>query len=213
MDLTIIQAAQAGRRDAQATLLRLLQDHWFRLCLTLLGNIDQAREATQETALRFLRQLPTFAAHSQLKTWALGIAINVVREMRRHRHHPTDVTPPPRSPAPDPHAQAELAEQRVLLRSMLAHLPDRQREAVLLRYFEDLSVQDTAIAMNCAPGTVKATLHQALRSLRQSLSAPEKETGTGTVFASPGAPFSPSPGTPGEGQGEGVLIIPERTTP
>ena len=210
MDLTIIQAAQAGRRDAQATLLRLLQDHWFRLCLTLLGNTDQAREATQETALRFLRQLPTFATRSQLKTWALGIAINVVREMRRHRPDPIPDPPPP-LPAPD--TQAELAEQRQLLHRTLVQLPDRQREAVLLRYFEDLSVQDTAIAMNCAPGTVKATLHQALRSLRQSLSAPEKETGTGTVFASPGAPFSPSPGTPGEGQGEGVLIIPERTTP
>jgi DNA-directed RNA polymerase specialized sigma24 family protein len=40
---------------------------------------------------------------------------------------------------------------------------------VVLRYFEDLSTEQTAIAMDCAPGTVKATLHQALRSLREKL--------------------------------------------
>ena len=48
-------------------------------------------------------------------------------------------------------------------------LNERQREAVVLRFFEELSVEDTAAAMNCAPGTVKATVHQALRSLRQRL--------------------------------------------
>jgi RNA polymerase sigma factor (sigma-70 family) len=52
---------------------------------------------------------------------------------------------------------------------VLADLPERQREAVILRYFEELSVEDTAAAMNCAPGTVKATVHQALRALRKRL--------------------------------------------
>ncbi len=53
--------------------------------------------------------------------------------------------------------------------AMLADLPERQREAVVLRFFEDLSTEQTAAVMNCAEGTVKATLHQALRKLREKL--------------------------------------------
>jgi RNA polymerase sigma factor (sigma-70 family) len=56
-----------------------------------------------------------------------------------------------------------------MLRNALDLLPERQREAVVLRFFEELTTDETAHAMNCAPGTVKATIHQALRSLRQKL--------------------------------------------
>jgi hypothetical protein len=76
-------AARSGDRAALATLLRALQDSWFRFCLALLRNADQARDATQETGLRFIRTFGTFRGDSQLQTWSLGIALNVVREMRR----------------------------------------------------------------------------------------------------------------------------------
>src|SRR4051794_41715148 len=68
-----------------ARLLRGLQDPWYRMCLGLLADADLARDAAQETAVRFLRQLPGFRGHSQLRTWSLGIALNVVREMKRRR--------------------------------------------------------------------------------------------------------------------------------
>jgi RNA polymerase sigma-70 factor (ECF subfamily) len=176
-DITV-QAARSGDRSAQARLLRWLQDPWYRLSLSLLGDVDKAREATQETAARFLRQLPQFRGDSRLRTWALGIAINVAREMRRSRRARSglddwDALPVSRSamraPRPPPDVAAELAEQRDRLRAVLDDLPERQREAVVLRFLEELSVEDTAAAMQCATGTVKATVHQALRSLRQRL--------------------------------------------
>jgi RNA polymerase sigma-70 factor (ECF subfamily) len=181
-DATVL-AARLGDRPAQAVLLRGLQDPWYRLSLGLLGDVERAREAVQETAARFLRQLPAFRGDSQLRTWALGIAINVAREMRRSPHgRATGVedwdeigagglgaSPRRAAPRPSPDVAAEMAEQRDRLRAVLADLPERQREAVVLRFFEELSVEDTATAMNCATGTVKATVHQALRALRQRL--------------------------------------------
>jgi RNA polymerase sigma-70 factor (ECF subfamily) len=179
VDELTVQAARIGDRPAQGRLLRWLQDPWYRLSLSLLGDVERAREATQETACRFLRQLPQFRGDSQLRTWALGIAINVAREMRRSSRAMTGigewdelaVSRTGRDPAPalSPEAAAELAEQRDRLRAVLDDLPERQREALVLRFFEELSVEDTAAAMNCATGTVKATVHQALRSLRQRL--------------------------------------------
>lgn len=182
-DRTLI-AARRGDRVALADLLRQFQDPWFRFSLSLLGCPDRARDAAQETGLRFLKALPAFRGDSQLQTWSLGIALNVVREMRR-RDRPVPMEGQDhllrlhaeRHDSPDPghgrapHASAELAEDRERLQAVLADLPDRQREAIVLRFFEDLSVKDTAAAMECAQGTVKATVHQALRSLKQRLTA------------------------------------------
>src|SRR5438034_9454950 len=76
VDDQTIQRAKQGSRDAQAMLLRELQDPWYRLAHSLSRDADRAREATQETALRFLRLLPTFRGDSKLQTWSMGIVIN-----------------------------------------------------------------------------------------------------------------------------------------
>lgn len=172
MDAITIERAQRGDRQAVGILLRHLQDPWFRVCRSLLIDQDLARDATQETALRFLRDLRRFRGESSLVTWSIGIAINVSRELRRSLRptDPLNATIPAAGPtAGTPHENAVSAERHGLLRSALGGLSERQHEAIVLRYFEDLSVEETAAAMGCAPGTVKATVHQALRVLRNKL--------------------------------------------
>ncbi len=173
-----IDAARRGDRAALAVLLRGLQDPWYRFCLGLLRDADLAADAVQETGLRFLKQISGFRGDSQLRTWSLGIAINVVREMKRRRaRHVSattddhDLTDTVDDPSPPVGSATELGESREALRQTLADLPDRQREAVVLRFFEELSVEETAELMGCATGTVKATVHQALKSLRGKLAA------------------------------------------
>jgi RNA polymerase sigma-70 factor, ECF subfamily len=173
VDAAAIEAARRGDRAAQAQLLTALQDVWFRFCLSQLrGDRDRAADATQETGMRFLRQLPTFRGESQLQAWSLSIALNVVREMRRSRGFETLDPAQEEGRATRVVAAMRLVEdeeERTLMRQTLASLPDRQREAITLRFFEELSVEETATIMQCAAGTVKATVHQALRSLREKL--------------------------------------------
>lgn len=173
VDTDQIDAARRGDRTAQGVLLRALQDPWYRMCLSLLGQPDRAREAVQETALRFLKQLPSYRGESRLVTWSMGIAVNVVREFRRASARTVrddgeliDGRP---APGDGPAEAASADEQRRLIRAVLAELPERQREAIVLRFFEDLSIEETATAMRCAQGTVKATIHQALRALRKKI--------------------------------------------
>lgn len=170
VDAHLIQAARAGDRDARAAILQDLADPWYRTALALLSNADDAREAVQEAAARLLRDLPKFRGDSSLRTWAIGIVINVSREMRRRPRRLVPMLeqePPAHAPGPD--GRAEQSEQESRLRQMLDHLPERQREAVLLRFFEDMSVDETAKAMQCAEGTVKATVFQALRALKRMM--------------------------------------------
>ena len=176
MDEQTIQAARRGDREALGALLRGLQDSWYRMSLSLLADADLAHDATQETAIRFLRQLPGFRGDSQLRTWSLGIAINVVRELKRRRSRASvggddaaEFAESIGDNIPSVDSRAQLGEQQQALKEVLRDLPDRQREALVLRFFEDLSVDETARAMGCAAGTVKATVHQALRSLRKRL--------------------------------------------
>ncbi len=171
MDAAAIEAARGGDRAAQAQLLTALQDVWFRFCLSQLrGDRDRAADATQETGMRFLRQLPSFRGESQLQTWSLSIALNVVREMRRSRgFEALDAAPELAGATTSPVMRLFDEDESAVLKQTLAALPDRQREAITLRFFEELSVEETATVMQCAAGTVKATVHQALRSLREKL--------------------------------------------
>src|SRR5438045_629792 len=137
------------------------------------GDVEAARDATQETALRFLSRLSQFRGDSSLLTWSMGIALNVAREMRRTRRteslseeDPSHLAAELRSAgSAAPLAQAHHTELQSVMRQILHELPERQREAIVLRFFQELSVDQTAAVMNCAPGTVKATVHQALRKL------------------------------------------------
>lgn len=182
MDAVTLERARRGERDAQAVLLRSMQDTWFRFCRAQARGDDEfARDATQETALRVLRTLRAFRGDSRVETWSLGIALNVCREMqrRRRRDFPAGAANAHRSdadahPATDRSAFAAAAsvDDAERLRRAIEELSERQRQAVTLRFLEGMSIEQTADAMGCATGTVKATVFQALRLLRRRLDPP-----------------------------------------
>ena len=182
MDQLTIERARRGDRDAQAALLRGLQDLWFRFCVSQLGSAERARDATQETGLRFLRQLPSFRGESRIESWSIGIAVNVVREQRRAAVKQQNLAGQALAARTGESLESTEgggfgSDEIARMRAILGDLPDRQRQAVVLRFFEGLSVDETAAAMACAPGTVKATVHQALRAIRARLDPPAGRLG------------------------------------
>ena len=173
MQNELIQAARNGDRTALAGLLRELQDPWFRFCVGILGDAEMARDASQETGLRFIRTLANFRGDSQLQTWSMGIALNVCREMRRKMRVLPDLARDHLGQMQNSRndnsasTSSELSDEKQKLEALLIDLPARQRQAIVLRFFEEMSVEETAKLMDCATGTIKATIHQALRSLRE----------------------------------------------
>jgi len=160
----LVERARLGDPAAQTSLLRSLQDRWFRFACTMLHDQELARDAAQETAVRVLGRMATFDGRSRFSTWSIGITLNVCREMRRKR------TGLRLSSAPEPAAEmaddVERQESIERLRVAMAGLTERQREAVVLRFLENRSVEETAELMECAPGTVKATVHQAMAAMK-----------------------------------------------
>lgn len=165
-----LEPARRGDKAARARLLDGLQDRWYRFALSLLGSREQAEEAVQETAVRFLERLSGFRADSSVSTWSLGIVLNVVREHRRKKTPLGTEEPEKIAPAEQtPDRLAQRGETKSELLKRLTNLPVRQREVIVLRFLEGLSVEETADLLGCAPGTVKASAFQGLRTMRDKM--------------------------------------------
>jgi RNA polymerase sigma-70 factor (ECF subfamily) len=157
----------------------LFEEHRHRLfstALRLTGRRSDAEDLTAEAFLRAYRSLSGFDTERietlQSRAWLSAILVNVWRnQLRSASRRP--VVAPASTGEPDPQdgrpaidAQVESRDDHRALASMLAQLPPRQREAVVLRYLGDLTIGDVAAAMGCPVGTVKSHISRGLASLR-----------------------------------------------
>ena len=126
------------------------------------------QDAAQEVFVRGFKGLRSFRFRSTPFTWLYRTTRNVCNEFNRARRtEPLDDEPQDPSSAPERDvSQYESARQ---VRQLVAGLPDRQREVVVLRIFEDMSVKETAQSMGCREGTVKALLHKATEQLKTKM--------------------------------------------
>lgn len=144
----------------------------FSVALRMLGNHALAEDAIQNAFLQAYRSLGCFRGESNLKTWFLRILVNCCHRQRRiwyrwltgtPREPNVSVDEVPSEPTRGDPVLRERLEQAVL------RLPHRQCTAFVLRYKHDLGIAEIAEIMDCAQGTVKATLHKAVRRLRRDL--------------------------------------------
>lgn len=131
------------------------------------GDPSLAEELAQETLARAWSRWDTVRTHGSPQAWAWRVALNLSSSWFRRRAAERRANA--RSgPVTDEAPSSDTAD-RLAVREALAVLPPRQRAVVVLRYFDDLSVADTAVALGCAPGTVKSLTHLAIAGLRQRL--------------------------------------------
>ena len=166
-DAELVKQFKSGDSDAFDAIVRRFQDRVFRLASVWLYDEQYAVDATQEVFVRGFKGLRRFHFRSAPFTWLYRVTRNVCSEFNRARRGEalTD-EPPDRSSMPDRQFAALDTARHV--RQLVARLPRRQMEVVMLRIFEDLSVRETAKAMACREGTVKALLHKATHALRIS---------------------------------------------
>ena len=141
--------------------------------LTLaLGDRARAEDVAQEAFARAVRKWSKVRAMERPVGWVYVVAMNAARRGARRQAREHAVVEAPTAPAGD---IGGTVSTRVALREAVETLPRRQREAIALRYFADLSIDETAAAMKCAPGTVKSAVHAALATLRIELDDEDDE--------------------------------------
>lgn len=179
----VVRAAKAGDDGALEDLVSRSYRAAYALALRLLGDPDDAAEATQEAYVRMVRGLKRFQDDGAFRTWLFKIVSNVcLTEMRRRsrRDVPTELGAVPETAPADVEGVATGRMLRDELAVSIRELPDIYRTAVVLRDVHDLSTDEAAEALGISPGAVKVRLHRARRMLREALVVrfPEWDEGT-----------------------------------
>lgn len=163
-------AADRNQGWREAALTGLVERHrtaLVRMCYLCLGDASLAEDAAQETFLKAYRALDSFRGECDEKTWLMRIAINTCRDYHRtawlrHVDRGTPLEALPETGAEDAHPDGEV------IRAVTA-LPRREREAVLLRYYQEMTIAEAAQALRISQSAVKQRLQRANRRLRDRL--------------------------------------------
>ena len=131
-----------------------------RLAYLLTGSASAADEIAQDALEGVFRR---WAAIEHPRAYARVAVVNGARSWLRRRK----VADRLRSERVEP---SELDADAIVLRRVLATLPDREREVVVLRFYADLTVDDIAAELDVPAGTVKSLLHRTLAKLNKELS-------------------------------------------
>ena len=139
----------------------------LRMCSISLRDPGAAQDAVQETLLKAYRHFDSFRGESEERTWLISIAINTCRDMNRSawlRHIDKRIT---LEDIPLPAAHQD--EDALALAEAIRRLPARHREAILLYYYQDMTIKEVAGALHAAPSTILKRLNQAKDKLRPLL--------------------------------------------
>ena len=168
--------ARIGNNDAQAVqeMVTRKLPRLLALASRLLGDADEARDIAQESFLRIWKQAAHWRSEqARFDTWLHRVALNLCydRLRRRKDHLQADSEEAIEAPdsGPTPEQQLEAQSQQRRMAQALDRLPERQREAIVLQYYQELSNTEAAALMNISVEALESLLSRARRTLRSHL--------------------------------------------
>ena len=139
----------------------------FRFAFRMLRNEQDARDVTQDTLVKVMRNLDRYDPDRKFFTWVFGIARNTaIDETRRRKRVGPAPAQEPRYEGPGPLDLNVRSERAERLHSALEQLPDKYREILLLYHFEHLKYREIADALDLPIGTVMNRIFRARGRLR-----------------------------------------------
>lgn len=155
------------RRDRLERLMAAYGTDIKRFCALELGDPALAEDVSQEVFLKAWKSMDRFRGESSEKTWLMRIAINTCRDWQRtgwFRFLDRRVTPEDL-----PLAAPDTGFEEGSVSDAVSSLPRDERDAVLLHYYENLTLEETASALGISLATVKRRLTRACDHLRPKL--------------------------------------------
>ncbi|WP_127784068.1 sigma-70 family RNA polymerase sigma factor [Rhodococcus sp. X156] len=165
----LVRAAQAGDTDAFGQLYDRYVDIVFRYVLFRVNDRTLAEDLTSETFLRALRRIASITYQGKdVGAWFVTIARNIVLDYMKSSRHRLEFSTAEildSDSADDPEDEVITASIVAELLDCVRQLGDDQRECIVLRFLQGMSVSETAAAMGRNEGAVKALQHRAVRRL------------------------------------------------
>lgn len=166
-DISIVDSLKSGDDNAVRRLIDAYGTRLTRSACLLCGNETDAQDIVQETFITAIKSIKKFKGNSKLYTWLHGILINITRHwLRRKKTHVALDDIPDRSDNCADVKDVERRSTKSALMKSIQKLSPEQREVVVLRYFEEMTIPEIAAATHTRKGTVKSRLHYALEKLK-----------------------------------------------
>jgi RNA polymerase sigma-70 factor (ECF subfamily) len=171
-----LELARKGDLSAYEIIVHAHQGIAFRTAYLVTGSAADAEEAVQDAFVKAFRALGRFRRGAPFRPWLLQIVVNEARNRRRSAVRRTQLQLRAQAEgsggaAPSPEAVVLEGERREELLLALNGLSDDDRTVLGLRYFLDLSEQETADVLGVARGTVKSRTSRALERMRAAMGA------------------------------------------
>lgn len=162
-----IKKAQKGDHEAFTRLFRQLESQLYRLAKTILLKDEDCADALQETTLKVYKGLANLKQPKFFKTWVIRILINECNQLLRMRERTIAVAEIPEEPVIS-YVHFE-DSGNVDLQSFINQLDESLRLAIVLFYYDDLSIKQIADVLDISEGAVRARLHRARRLLSKQI--------------------------------------------
>lgn len=179
-DKALALALKAGKEEALDEIVARYQGRVFAVAYRVLGNREDALDASQEVFLKVYRKIGGWKPTGGFLPWVLRLATNhSIDQLRKRKRYaeqsleesyiPSSEGAPvePASPLTDTAVRAREIDERI--RSALSVLSKSQREVFVLRHYEGLQLAEIAQSMGCTVGSVKVHLFRALKKLQMEL--------------------------------------------
>lgn len=167
-DDDLVAEIRLGFKSSFSELVKRHQKGLMRMSLRFVKDMDIAQDVVQEAFIKSYEKLNSFEGRSSFKSWLYQIAVNTAKnKLRDNKHNTTDVEEV--HLAVSAVAETTLVHTAVseVLQTEVDKLPFRQKTALVLRIYEDLSFKEIADIMECPYDTAKANYRHALMKLKE----------------------------------------------
>ena len=173
--MLLARFAQGDRAAAQVLTARLAPVVYSQ-AFRMLGDRAEAEDITQDSLLRLWHAAPDWqAGQAKVTTWLYRVTSNLcIDKMRKSKRQSSDAVPEMPDDGPDMERRLQDRARAQALRAALSDLPDRQKQAMVLRHLEGLSNPDVAQIMQISVEAVESLMSRGKRSLADAL-APQKK--------------------------------------
>jgi RNA polymerase sigma-70 factor (ECF subfamily) len=170
-DAAAVESVLAGDHAAFEGIVHRWQGRLVTLAWRFCRDRTMAEDLAQEAFLKAFKSLATFRAESAFSTWLTAIALNTYRSALRRRERIVPLLDAAEVASSKPHGHSVLEERRraELVRQAVLKLPARYRDALVLYYFEEKDLIESARVLRVPAGTLKARLHRARALLKRRL--------------------------------------------
>ncbi len=170
-----LKQARQGDKAAFGRLIEAYQRPVYNLAYRMLNNSGEAEEAAQEAFIRAYTRLDSYNPAHKFSTWMLSITSNYCIDLIRKRRalllsidEPLPAHPALQSEkSQGPESQMVTNEQQEMVQALLQELPEDYRQAVVLRYWYEMSYDEIAEVMNTTVSAIKSRLFRARRLLAE----------------------------------------------